>query len=324
MPTSLFPDTRPAPGAMVWADGVLYQSGAVVPGVGQSIVSTPANGGSVTTLVPGAWANGIWVEGGNVLYAHTDQLTQVPVTGGNPTTILDGGQTAAAAASDTYFGASLLDPSWFYWATSNFTAVSQLWRMPRAGGAPEAFAPLPLESVSNLVVVSDGVLVEGSQPLGGGTWNALVAPFGGGNPRPLDPIGYEFVSVDSGGAVWTAFTGAPDALDETFEVRISPIDGSPATLLSPELPIGFAADWGSPDGQGGRYLTGIEIFDDLLIHREVFLVGADGSATRLACNPSNDVTFLGAGAVSPDALYLTVNDSNTNDWTTVKIPRLAP
>jgi hypothetical protein len=82
------------------------------------------------------------------------------------------------------------------------------------------------------------------------------------------------------------------------------------------------ADWGSPDGQGGRLLSGIEIFDDLLIHRELFLVGADGSATRLACNPSNDVTYLGAGAVSPDALYLTVNDSN--GWVIVKVPRVAP
>jgi len=323
IPTSLSLEKALGPRAMVWANGVLYQSWTDVPTIGEAIVSTPADGGSVTTLVPNDWANGIWVEGDNVLYAHDDRLMQVPITGGSPTAILDGGQAGAASTPPTYFGTSLLDPSWFYWATSNETGVSQVWRMPRSGGAPEALAPLPLQNVSNLVALSDGVLVEGTQPLGaGGTWNALVAPFGGGNPQPLDPIGYQFVSVDSGGAIWTAFTGAPDALDETFQVRISPADGSPATPLSPELPIGFLADWGSPDGQGGRLLSGNEIFDDLLIHREVFLVGADGSATRLACNPSNDVTYLGAGAVSPDALYMTVNDPN--GWVIVKVPRVAP
>jgi len=32
--------------------------------------------------------------------------------------------------------------------------------------------------------------------------------------------------------------GAPDAMDETFEVRISPADGAPAIPLSPGLPSG--------------------------------------------------------------------------------------
>jgi hypothetical protein len=300
---------------MVWANGVLYLSRAN-PSTGQGIAAIPTDGGDVTTLVPTDSANGIWVEGDNVLYAHDDRLMQVPITGGSPTVILDGGQ---AGPTD----ALLLDPSWFYWTTSNETRFSQVWRMPRSGGALEALGSFPLQYVSSLVALSDGVLLEGwNAPGGSGTWNALVAP-GGGDPRPLDPIEYEPVSVDSGGVIWTAPTGARDGLDETFQVRISPANGSPATPLSAELPIGFSADWGSPDGEGGRILSGNEIFDDLLIHREVFLVAADGSATRLACNPSNDATYLGTGAVSPDAVYLNLYDLK-NGWVIVKVPRVAP
>jgi hypothetical protein len=69
-------------------------------------------------------------------------------------------------------------------------------------------------------------------------------------------------------------------------------------------------------------LSGIETFADKdEYHRVVFFVDGDGKATRLACDPAPDPGFLQATAISPDAIYLTVNYFPTAGWTIVKVPR---
>ena len=147
-----------------------------------------------------------------------------------------------------------------------------------------------------------------------------MATSAAGAPRRLDPILYWLASVDASGAIWTALTGSRAGVQQTYEVRISPADGSPARPLSPGLPLDLSADRAVPDGAGGHLLSGLEVFSDSTTHRTVFAVAADGTSTRLGCDPSPDLPYIQSAAVAPDAVYLAVNYSNSG-WTVVKVPR---
>jgi hypothetical protein len=312
--------------AMVWADGVLYQSRAIAQSV-YAIVASPADGGDITTLVLNDFATGMWIEGDNLLYTHGDRLMQVPRAGGDVTTILDGGPgspsdpNVAPGLADA-FSTPLLDSSNFYWTTwdVSYTGFSHVWRLPRAGGPVEGFTPIPTYTALGISVLADGVLVVGEQlapslPL----WHTFVAPFGGGNLRQLAPILGDFMSVDSAGALWSACSPTSESSKFICAAMVSPADGSPAVPLSHDLPNLFQPSQGISDGQGGHFLTGYESFDDGHYHFSEFLVDSAGSATRLACDPGTDYSYSRTSAVAPSALYLAVN--HTPGWTIVKIPR---
>jgi hypothetical protein len=327
IPTApVVPNTLLDPWAMVWADGVLYQSRDIAQAV-HAIVASPADGGDTTTLVLNDFATGMWIEGDNLLYSHDDRLMQIPRTGGDVTTILDGGPGSPsdpnlAPGLAGAFSTPLLDSSHFYWTTWNLSGdgFSHVWRLPRAGGPVEGFTPIPTQMAVGFAVLPDGVLVVGEHPASTlPLWDTFVAPSGGGNLRQLAPILGEFISVDSASALWRASSNTSDSSKLTYAVMVSPADGSPAIPLSHDLPNLFQADRGISDGQGGYYLTGYESFDDGRFHFSVFLVDSAGSATRLACDPGTDFAYSRRSAVSPSALYLAVN--HTPGWTIVKIPR---
>jgi hypothetical protein len=308
------------PYALAWADGILYQARP------ESIVASPDDGGYLTTLVANGGGTGIWVEGDNLLYSYFDQLMQVSRSGGTVTTLLDGGQRkdpgTGPGDNDGFWFHQLLDESYFYWTTfaESHMGVSHLWRLSRAGGDIEGFAELPVEIVGGMALVLDGVLIGAhafeSPP-------AFVAPFGGGPLRFLDPgqDAVEVVAVDSGGAIWNASTGTREGRRDTHQVMLSPSDGSSFFPLSEELPIEFFATFATPDGQGGRYLIGIETFDDDKGHASAFLIDNAGTARRLACDPSADRPTVKNAAIAPGAVYLTVDYPDSGS-TMVKVPRM--
>ncbi len=94
---------------------------------------------------------------------------------------------------------------------------------------------------------------------------------------------------------------------------MSPVDGSPAHLLSGELPVELLATASVPDPSGGRFLGGTEVFEGGEPRASVFSVSADGAATRVACDATLE---RGSGwpriaTLAPDAVYWVVT---YNDW----------
>ena len=289
----------------------------------------PADDDATTTVLSrDEGGNFLWVEGENLLYNHDDQLMTMPRVGGPATTLLAGGIVNAREnlpeSMVIYASQAALDDAHFYFTTRMWSApdVETAWRIPRAGGPVEPLGTVPIRSSRGAAIVSDGLLVGGNAPEGtGADWGAHVAT--GGASRALAPITYWLAGVDAGGAVWSAATDLRSQTDQRFEIMLSPADGSPARPLSSELPVEFAAKWSIPDGSGGRFISGIEMFDDLSTHISVFAVDADGAAVRLACAPSSDITFISSSAVAPDAPIWPSRPASR--WAgRSKIPRVPP
>jgi hypothetical protein len=318
-------DLYTMPRAMVWQDGNIYQA------TFSGVLAMPLDGGEVIDLVNESHATGVWVEGDDVIYSLDDQLFAAPRTGGDPTLLLDGGHQndpSSGGNGDDHVGErQYLDSTAFYWTTRaypNATDGTRVWRILRSGGAVEAFALFPIETVDALAIRSDGVLAVGqSITLGGPFYRAFLAPFGGGAARevPVSPTPDAIISADSGALLWSVYTGNREGGRETHEIWSSPMDGSPARRLSWNLPIEFLSSWSIPDDLGGHIIGGVELFDDGVNHASVFQVSGEGNATRLACDASNNWPVYTATALAPNAIYLSVRYDQPG-WMLVRLPRI--
>ena len=317
---------------MVWADGLLYQvRRRISETMGSGIVVVPADDDATTTVLSGMMgSNSIRAEGENLLYNHDDQLRMMPRAGGQATTLLAGGIVNAREnppeSMVIYSSQAALDDAHFYFTTRMWVApnVETAWRIPRAGGPVEPLGSVPISVSSGAAIVSDGLLVGGHATEGTETtWAAQVAT--GGASRSLAPITYRLAGVDAGGAVWTAAPDIRSQTDQRFEVMLSPVDGSPARLLSPDLPVEFAADWSIPDGSGGRFISGLERFDDLSTH----VVGVRGGRRRGSGTASlrsvRRSSPLSAAAPSRPTRSIWLSTYALRDgMEIVKIPRVPP
>jgi len=299
---------------MAWADGMLYQSayGKVADASGAGLVAVPADGGAALRVAED-WAISLFVDGDSLLYSHDTRLMRVPRAGGTPEVVLED----AATSQQLYVQAHLVNDAHYVWATSDSNAT--LWRMPRGGGAAVSLGPTGVGVRSHFALVADGVIATGPGSLfEGPLYDAVVVPFDGGTPRRLGEVFSPFLA-DGTGVLWNAFLYSDGKGREAYEIRHTPADGGEAVPLSAELPVELLADWAAPDGQGGYLISGNEYFDDMVIHRSVFDVAADGHATRIACDPSAKAPAVVSAAVAPDALYVTT--SSPEGWTIVKVPR---
>jgi hypothetical protein len=310
-------DILSMPTAMVWADGTLYQASL------RGVAAERTDGSTGAIWLSELPATGIWIEGDQVLFSHHDRLMQVPRAGGAVTTLLDGGQrndpSTAVDQPDLFGSGEALDSTAFYWTTIAYPQQDSLraWRMLRVAGTLESFAPFPLALVKGLALVPDGVLVAGQYA---GTeapyYRAFVAPFANGAARELPADDQHWptsiVSVESGGFLWNSWIR-----EDVHEVWLSPADGARPRLLSPGLPGRMVGTSALAEGQGGRFLAGVETFDDGLMHGSAFFVAADGGVTRLGCGQPMNVP--GAAAIAPDAVYWAVSDGDT--WMLVKVAR---
>lgn len=309
-------DTLMMPRSMTWAQGVLYEA------AWSAVLAVPADGSVQQTLVADVYPTGIWAEGNNVLYSAGNQLLQVARTGGNATVIVDGGPVPdpSAPSGETQAAGepTMLDAAYFYWSSLTYDGRGTLVsRIPRVGGTAEVIAELPLVLVGGLAVVPDGVLAAG---LHGNTYSAMIAPFDGGSLRVL-ASGFAYgslLSVEPAGTIWRI----PDSF-LTYALMLSPSDGSPTRPLATTLPDHMTWEWASPDGNGGHFLSARERFDDGTSHRSIFFLSASGSTTRLACEPVEASGDIRGTALSPDALYLTINRLGSG-WSIVRVPIVAP
>ena len=170
-----------------------------------------------------------------------------------------------------------------------------------------ALAQLPLSAVTGTAASSDGIVAGGVSAEAERFWDAWLIPFDGAPARRLAPIGDRLVSVDADGALWTGVATEDESGAATFEIRLSPADGSPSVLLSPELPDAFSADRALAAADGGRLLIGTE-GPDGAAHLAAFAIDANGHARRLPCptsaaSPLVVGAVLAAGSIQIEVLY---------------------
>jgi hypothetical protein len=184
---------------------------------------------------------------------------------------------------------------------------------------PAAAANLPLQAVTAVAASPHGTVVAGVSDAADLFWDAWVIPPDGGAPRRLAPVGLGLVGADAAGVLWTTITGADATGSATHETWLSPSDGSPAVPLSADLPAGFSAERAVPDGQGGHLLVGTETLDGEE-RISVFAVGADGAATRVACDPIAGSALILDATLAANALSLVVQSSPDGPMTIVNVP----
>jgi len=193
------------------------------------------------------------------------------------------------------------------------------------GAAPpdidaQTLGDVPLQAVTGLAAAPGGLVVGGVSPTWDLFWDAWFVPSDGGPARRLAPVD-NLVGVDAGGAIWTTIVSEDESGEVAYEVRLSPADGSPARLLSSDLPASFSADRAVPDGDGGRLLIGTERREDGVRAASVFSVGVAGAARRVARDPGPDSALILGAALAPDALYLDLQYTPDRPSTIAKLPR---
>jgi hypothetical protein len=182
---------------------------------------------------------------------------------------------------------------------------------------------VPLSAITGLAASPHGLVVGGVSAEADRFWDAWVVPYDTTeSPRRLAPVGLTLLSVAASGALWaTSASMDPSAGTPEHEVRLSPSDGSPSVLLSPELPSAFSAERAVADGAGGWLLVGSQALADGATHASVFAVDAQGTARRVASDPTPDAPLVSSLTLAPDALYLTVYYSSDGLPMTVMTPR---
>ena len=112
--------------------------------------------------------------------------------------------------------------------------ASELRHLDAASSASlERVDELPLSFVTGVAASPDGLVVGGVSAAEDRFWDAWVIPVDGGSPRRLAPIGTNLISVDASGALWSTIVGEDEAGNPSYELRLSPSDGSPSVPLSP-------------------------------------------------------------------------------------------
>jgi hypothetical protein len=309
------------PRGMAWRDGLLYQA------TPSSVMAMSAADGKTVALLSSSPATAVWVEGEDVVYAVGDKLSAVALADGSERLLLDGGQhndpSSGTSGQDHVGDQQQLDAAAFYWTTTAYPYASDgshVWRMLRDGGAVEGFAQMPIATVDALAIRADAVLAVGqSTTLGGAFYRAFLAPFGHGPAREvaMEPAPDRILSADGGALLWTVWDGHTSSGDG-YSIWWLPADGSTARPVSHDLPAELSASWSASDGRGGHVIGGVEPFDDGAMHASVFEVNADGAATRLGCDPSDNWPVYGAATVAPDGVYLAVR-YEPRTWRLVKL-----
>jgi len=169
----------------------------------------------------------------------------------------------------------------------------------------EPLRAVPIQAVTGRASSAYGMIVGGVSSSDDLFWDAWVITLDGAPPRRLAPIGDALVSIDGSGALWTTIVSEDASGAPAYEVRVSPADGSPSVLLSPDLPPNFRAERAVTARDGARLLAGTETRDGTA-RASVFAVAANGAAARLACDPRVDSPLILDARVAPDALHLLV------------------
>jgi hypothetical protein len=315
-----FDETSP----LVYQGGTLYYT---VFGT-QSLMAQPVSGGAPTVIAQ-ASTNELWGEGDHLLFTAGNlgnQVFSVPFAGGTPALVLDGGagRTAPGVAFQHAF-----TPTDFYWIEQSATSLDSpttVWQQSRSGGTPNQIGSFTFTVPGTQdVITGDGIAVSDDAVLVGDDFGSSGAvPLDGSAPRMLAAAvtspatgDASLATIDKSGAYWSVF---PTANDD-FELILSPADGSPARPFWKSHDADVGKMWS--DGNGGWVAYGLQTFDDLVAHAVIWMVDAQGTATRLGCSPGDGMAswVRVPGAVAPDAIYVITLNLLAATWEIDRIAR---
>jgi hypothetical protein len=273
-----------------------------------------------TRMVTSAPGQGLWVEGDRVLFALFDELRSVPVTGGEPEIVVTGRSTDAERRSALFLGQQL-DSTHLYWLRRELSPVSgwDLWRMPRAGGAPEKLAPsLAIDNTPRIIRMLPGAIL-----FTGVLGPALVVSKATGAVRTIKEEGGPVHGFSDDGVLTQRATGAHRGGRMVTEFVLSPLDGSPPHRFWPRKPPTLEPGRGWPDGSGGWLFATTEEATDGQSHATIWRVDTAGVGKRLACDQgalsATDLNELRAVFPALDGIYA-VMGAPLRGWSVVRIP----
>jgi hypothetical protein len=209
----------------------------------------------------------------------------------------------------------------FVYGAGGAPSHNELWAVARAGGDPRLLAKVETDGFfEGFVLADDTVLAAGDDS------QAWAVPVAGGAPRALAPPGIRFSGLEKDGAYGYAVDQPYDPAFENYRMQRSPIDGGAALPFWPDLPARVGPDHVWADGDGGWLVSALEIFDDGLAHRSIFLLDATEKATRVACNPSTIADDLVSvrPVFTPDSAYFIDEDFadlSHATWRLMQVPR---
>ena len=297
-----------------------------------TLVAQPTDGSAPTTLASVGTAE-LWIEGDHLLFTGGDlanQIYSLPPTGGTPQLVLDGG---AGRTSPNVAMAHAFTAGDFYWIeqdpTARGLANSTVWDQARSGGMPIQIGATSFTDPSGFdypgiaIGLSASTLVIGSAfgqsatvPVGGGTAASLLAM-----PTASAEMNVEsdLAGVDVLGAYWSV----PGVGDQPGALILSPADGGPAKPFFASVPGNGLVQRIWPTGDGDWVMTSLEIYSDGIDHMTLWLVDAQGKATRLGCSPSAaSNSWIEKGvAVAPDAVYVPAENLSADTWEIDRIAR---
>jgi hypothetical protein len=288
----------------------------------QSQIEAQAMTGGAPRVVATAQVWSLWVEGDQVYYASNTTLGHVPVAGGATSEMLLGPPVTPNAP---VFG-HLLTPADFIWwqlvyGNGGAPSHNEIWAAARAGGDPRLVASVETDGLfEGFVLADDTVLAAGEDS------QAWAVPVAGGAPRGLTASGIRFAGLEKDGAYGYDIDQPYDPAFEKYSMHRSPVDGGAAVRFWPALPARVVPDHIWADGDGGWLVSALEIFDDALAHRSIFLLDASEKATRVACDPSTIAGDLVSvrPVFTPDSAYFI--DENVADpphatWRLMQVSR---
>jgi hypothetical protein len=281
------------------------------------LLSFPVGGGEVTH-VQSADTSPYWIEGDRLLYVNLRTLYSQPLTGGEPQALFTVGRAEDEAR--WFRGPWTLDPDFLYWLTDDFVQV-KIWHRARAGGEDRELATLPdfsqLEDgiISDIEVVGDQLYLLGAN----GLW---TLPKNGGPVQKVEAVAPndEWLGIASDGTtLWQRTVSR--TLQDVYDVySLSAQDGRTTSVWSGTSAEIFPTQaW--DDGAGGWYVAGLERGTDGGTHLTVSSLDADGTLTRLACDPVVG-SRTSHGAATRDGLHLLVTfDNNSTYWEIASVSR---
>jgi hypothetical protein len=296
-------------------DGLRWHQGRIYFASAAGISTIPDSGGSLTSLTEeSAWS--LWIEGDRALFTSavrgSGKLLSVPLAGGPTSVVVDA--QAGLGTSDHSFNQALDDSS-FYWDLQRGNQTD-LFRVSRSGGAAQKLATAPVSILDRLIPTPAGLLATTAGN------DAYLVPTDGGQARLLPREG-ALLGASAESVLWRRSRPAVAG----YDILRTRIGAEALEPFWPARPDAFFPANAWPDGNGGWIVEGLEKFSDGERHTSIWLVDADQTGVRAACDPAaGEATGYvdDHPGIAPDTVYLVSTNLRAMPrpvWSIVKVRR---
>jgi hypothetical protein len=302
-------DTKASIDDLQWHGDRLYFSQGRAPSMLRSISTSGSDARTIRAQAPARF----WIEGDHITYVADDQLRTMPLEGVPPE------PAAAPDPRDPARQSWALDRDALYWQQNPAPPQGawSIWRSLRDGTSAMALGTLPYADVDmQLFPLATQLFV--FSPMSGRSWVLAKA---GGDARETTLSDSMFLGLsDDGEALWSHPDSRPVvSTAQHHTVLRQRLDGSAPEAFWSDKPVNALARRAFSDHAGGWYVSTWERDSRDDVHLTLWKVTAQGTGTRLACDPL-PFTVAESAVVAPDGVYLVVR-SATHDWQLAAVAR---